>query len=93
MLAKAPSKKVHDKYKKIKVCPHCHAAIGTVKRIAGVSTLKIVHEKYILKHMHEEREKLMEHVQNAIVSNPVDLPAALCGAVEDILPTRARAVL
>jgi len=90
VLAKASTfKRVHDKCKKAKNCPHCHAANGTVKRIAGVSTLKIVHEKYVPKHMHEEREKLMENVQNAIISNPIDLPSALRIAVEEILPTRA----
>jgi DNA-directed RNA polymerase III subunit RPC1 len=95
------SKKVLDKCKKCKHCPHCHKANGQVKRVVGVTSLKIIHEKYRPKHMGEEMEKLMEQVQTSLTLTPVageskeslkkqeTLRTALQHAYEDLLPTRA----
>ena len=89
VLAKASTfKKVLEKCKKAKHCPHCHAANGAIKRIAGVSTLKIVHEKYSPRHMQDEMDALVENVQDAVVSNK-DIQSALRVAVDDILPNKA----
>eukprot|EP00592_Proboscia_alata_P014526 CAMPEP_0194395550 /NCGR_PEP_ID=MMETSP0174-20130528/124485_1 /TAXON_ID=216777 /ORGANISM="Proboscia alata, Strain PI-D3" /LENGTH=364 /DNA_ID=CAMNT_0039191497 /DNA_START=123 /DNA_END=1215 /DNA_ORIENTATION=+ len=83
----ATFKKVLDKCKKSKSCPHCHAANGTVKKIHGVSTLKIVHEKYKGKAMEDEIDDLVQNLQSAMSLNK-DLSPALKTAVEDLLPTR-----
>jgi DNA-directed RNA polymerase III subunit RPC1 len=39
-------KRVVDKCKKCKICPYCSATNGTVKKITGAPTLKIIHERY-----------------------------------------------
>jgi DNA-directed RNA polymerase III subunit RPC1 len=39
-------KRVVEKCKKCKVCPECGATNGTVKKITGAPTLKIIHERY-----------------------------------------------
>lgn len=39
-------KRVVEKCKKCKVCPYCGATNGTVKKITGAPTLKIIHERY-----------------------------------------------
>ena len=80
-------KKVIDKCKKSKFCPYCHVPNGTVKKITGVPTLKIIHEKYKNKNMEEELDSLMERLQNAMMINK-DVQGAIGHAVEDLLPTR-----
>ena len=39
-------KRVVEKCKKCKICPYCNAMNGTVKKITGAPTLKIIHERY-----------------------------------------------
>lgn len=85
-------KKVIEKCKKAKQCPYCHASNGTVKKITGVPTLKIIHEKYKAKHMEDELDALMEQLQNAMKMNK-DVQAAIGQATEDLLPTRALELL
>lgn len=85
-------KKVVDKCKKAKHCPYCHVANGVVKKISGVPTLKIVHEKYKTKHMEEELENLVEQLQESMKLNR-DVQTSLGNAVEDLLPTRALTLL
>lgn len=80
-------KKTLDKCKKVKVCPHCYCPNGTVKKISGVPTLKIVHEKYKGKAMEDEVEDLMDNLQMAMSLNN-EIQNALKHAVEDLLPTR-----
>lgn len=80
-------KKVIDKCKKAKACPHCHAANGTVKKISAVPTLKIVHERYKGRHMEDELDDLVANLQSAMRLNK-DINPALRVAVEDLLPTR-----
>jgi len=89
VLAKAASfKKVIDKCKKARACPHCHASNGTVKKISGVPTLKIIHERYKGRHMEDEIDDLVHSLQNAMVSNGENIRTALKTATEDLLPTR-----
>ena len=80
-------KKVLDKCKKAKHCPHCHKANGTVKKISAVPTLKIVHEKFKGRHLEDEIDELMDKLQNAIKINPNIVPALNNGAYDDLLPT------
>jgi len=88
-LAKAAIfKKVIDKCKKSKHCPYCHNANGTVKKITGVPTLKIIHERYKNRHMEGELDALMEKLQNAMTLNK-ELQGSISHATEDLLPTRA----
>ena len=39
-------KELCDRCKRVKVCPHCQAPNGQVKKLAGTKTLKIVHDVY-----------------------------------------------
>lgn len=80
-------KKTLDKCKKARACPHCHAANGTVKRVGGVSTLKIIHERYKGRHMGDEVDELEAQLQSAMRLNK-DVLGALKLAVEDLLPTK-----
>ena len=87
-LSKAAAlKSIILKCKRARACPHCHLPNGTVKRISGCTTLKIVHERYKGRHMQEEVETLLSDLGDAVKSNP-NLRPALAVAVEDLLPTR-----
>lgn len=91
VLAKnAACKKVVEKCKKARHCPHCHAANGTVKKITGAPTLKLVHEKYKGRHSEEELEALIKSLDTAMSLNK-EIPQIVSAAVppmEDLLPTR-----
>jgi len=91
VLAKsATMKKVVEKCKKCRQCPYCGAANGTVKKITGAPTLKIVHERYKGKHNEEGLEILLDSLDLAMSSNK-DLAAAMTGSTppfDDLLPTR-----
>lgn len=91
-------KKVVEKCKKAKTCPYCGATNGTVKKITGAPTLKIIHERYksktartankeeIIEELIETRLHTALEMNNdlvAIVQNPLHPPS------EDLLPTRA----
>mmetsp|Transcript_23130 Transcript_23130/g.57033 ORF Transcript_23130/g.57033 Transcript_23130/m.57033 type:complete len:423 (+) Transcript_23130:127-1395(+) len=91
ILAKnAIHKKVIEQCKKSKLCPHCGAPNGTVKKITGAPTLKIVHEKFKGRHMEEELEEFMASLDLAMEHNK-DLANAIMGPtppVDDLLPDR-----
>jgi DNA-directed RNA polymerase III subunit RPC1 len=86
-------KRVVEKAKKCKTCPHCSAFNGTVKKITGAPTLKIVHERYKsskssdveLVDLIDKLDAAMEHNRDieAIVHNSGNPPT------EDLVPTRA----
>ncbi|KAL3802193.1 hypothetical protein HJC23_001737 [Cyclotella cryptica] len=80
-------KKVLEKCKKARNCPYCHKPNGTVKKVHGAPTLKIVHERYKGRHMEGEVEDLLCSIGGAMSSNP-EISHALKVAVEDLLPTR-----
>ena len=83
-------KKVIEKCKKSRLCPYCGAVNGTVKKITGAPTLKIVHEKYKGRHFEDELENLMNNLELAIDHNK-DLASAMNGSsppFEDLLPTK-----
>ena len=88
---KALHKKLVDKCKKVRACPHCGSLNGTVKKITGAPTLKIVHERYKGRNSDEEIEQLMDHLDRAMHLNK-DVGTAISAPtppMEDILPTRA----
>lgn len=39
-------KKVWDSCKKVRICPYCSKFNGTVRKVTGAPTLRIVHERY-----------------------------------------------
>ena len=80
-------KKVIEKCKKQRTCPYCNKPNGTVKKVHGAPTLKIVHEKYKGRHMEGELEELIESMQGAMQINP-EINHAMRVAVENLLPTR-----
>lgn len=83
-------KKVIEKCKKSKQCPYCGAVNGTVKKITGAPTLKIVHEKYKGRHAEDKLDQLMENLQTALDHNK-DLVSVMHSAnppVDDLLPTK-----
>jgi DNA-directed RNA polymerase beta' subunit len=50
-------KSLCDRCKRVKVCPHCQAPNGQVKKLAGTKTLKIVHDLYKKKTTRASRTK------------------------------------
>jgi DNA-directed RNA polymerase III subunit RPC1 len=83
-------KKLVEKCKKVRTCPHCTATNGTVKKITGAPTLKIVHERYKVRNIDEELEDLVANLQVAIQTNK-DIQAAISGTnppFDDLLPTK-----
>jgi DNA-directed RNA polymerase III subunit RPC1 len=87
-------KKLVDTCKKVKYCPHCNTFNGTVKKITGAPTLRIVHERYKDKSgkiVDEEFDDLMANLGHATASNK-DLDAIMSGLggvpYDDLLPTR-----
>jgi len=82
-------KKLVEKCKKVRDCPHCSGPNGTVKKISGAPSLKIVHERYKRK-TDEEWDELMINLETAMQINK-DVATAVSGATppfEDLLPTR-----
>mmetsp|Transcript_14938 Transcript_14938/g.17148 ORF Transcript_14938/g.17148 Transcript_14938/m.17148 type:complete len:1480 (-) Transcript_14938:355-4794(-) len=84
--------------KKVKHCPHCHAWNGTVKKITGAPTLKIVHQCYHGRggkssksvDAEEEITLLQNRLEHAIAKNPSIEPLVQSsnhGLVQDLLPT------
>ena len=92
VLARAAAfKKVVEKCKKMKQCPYCHAVNGTVKKITGSPTLKVVHERYKGRHVEKELLNLINSLDDAMELNKDIGPLVLGGTtppVEDLLPTR-----
>ena len=86
-------KKLVDTCKKVKNCPHCGRFNGTVKKVTGAPTLRIVHERFKDKSgkiVEDEYEELVDNLSEAVSSNK-DLHALFSGANvphEDLLPTR-----
>jgi len=82
-------KRVIEKCKKARTCPYCHTANGTVKKLSGVPTIKIVHERYKGKHMEDEVDQLEDSLSNLLrLPNSDGIRSAMRVAVEDLLPTR-----
>ena len=63
-------KKVLDRCKKAHRCPHCRSPNGTVKKVHGAPTLKIVHERYKGRHMEDEVDDLLASLRGAMQTNP-----------------------
>mmetsp|Transcript_17922 Transcript_17922/g.35690 ORF Transcript_17922/g.35690 Transcript_17922/m.35690 type:complete len:1416 (-) Transcript_17922:69-4316(-) len=80
-------KKVWEKCKKTHQCPHCHKPNGTVKKVHGAPTLKIVHERFKGRYMEGEVEDFLQSLHGAMQSNP-EINHGLKVAVENLLPTR-----
>jgi DNA-directed RNA polymerase III subunit RPC1 len=91
VLAKSATlKKVIEKCKKSRACPHCGGSNGTVKKITGVPTLKIIHEKYKGKHFEDDLDDLI-HSMDVTMQINKDLGPAMMGTTppfEDLLPTK-----
>lgn len=84
-------KKVVDKCKKQRNCPYCNAPNGTVKKITGAPTLKIIHERYKGRQSEDELEELINSLDNAMRLNKDVAPIIQkdCSPPhEDLLPTR-----
>jgi DNA-directed RNA polymerase III subunit RPC1 len=90
-LAKAAHfKKLVDKCKKMRICPHCGDINGTVKKITGAPTLKIVHERYKVRNIDEEWNSLLNNLEIAMQANK-EIETAMSSATppwEDLMPTR-----
>lgn len=92
ILAKASIlKKVIEKCKKVRICPQCNAANGTVKKITGAPTLKIVHERFKGRAMVDELDALVDDLDSAVrfnkeIANIVQ--STTNPPFEDLLPTR-----
>lgn len=83
----ATLKKVLDLCKKAKTCPHCHSPNGGVKKVTGLPTLKIVHERFKPKQAEDAYFAFSERLESARSTNQ-SLPDDVRNAVEDLLPTR-----
>lgn len=80
---KAIIKRVLDLCKAAKVCPHCSAPNGSVKKLVG--TYKLVHDPYS-KHV-DNRDALVEEFSTAVARNP-ELEKFLDRAIDDLNPAR-----
>lgn len=84
-------KKVIETCKKSKQCPYCSAINGTVKKLTGTTSLKIMHEKYKHKISEDDLEILIESMEQACQLNK-DVATAVKGGgdppKEDLLPSR-----
>jgi DNA-directed RNA polymerase III subunit RPC1 len=89
VLAKAATfKKTMDRCKKTKQCPYCHAINGTVKKITGAPTLKIIHDRYKGRHAQDEFDVLQDRLEHAMSKNK-DIRTLIEGStppVQDLLP-------
>eukprot|EP00977_Amphora_coffeiformis_P014298 scaffold3953_cov169-Amphora_coffeaeformis.AAC.19 len=81
--------------KKVRSCPHCGALNGTVKRVTGAPTLRLIHERFKKTSRAAEedaREFILDRCHTALTHNP-EVAAALSSATqnltEDLLPSRA----
>lgn len=63
-------KKIVEKGKKCHRCERCNSYNGQVKKINGVPTLKLIHEKYKLKAGEQDRAIFLQNLSKAIKSNP-----------------------
>lgn len=89
VLAKsALCKKVVEKCKKVRTCPHCQATNGTVKKVTGAPTLKLVHEKYKGRGAEDELEELISCLDTAMDLNKDISLQMSTPPMEDLLPTR-----
>lgn len=61
--------KLHAKCKKAKQCPYCHAVVGAVKKLTGVPTLKLIHERYTGRHCENELDNLIDSMQYTLDLN------------------------
>ena len=93
-LAKAALfKKVSTACKKVRLCPYCSKFNGTVKKITGAPTLRIVHERFKEKSgklVDEDFGDLMANTEIARENNK-ELALAIGGTTvpyEDLLPTK-----
>lgn len=77
-------KKVVEDCKKCKKCPHCGAANGTVKKMSGLPTLKIVHEIY---KNEDAKEHLMDLTDVAAEINRDIVDLVANAKHEDLLPS------
>ena len=84
-------KKVLDRAKKFSCCPYCEAFNGVVKKVVGVGTLKIVHERYKGKKRQavEDRADFLDEFDEAKKANP-DLETYLGKCQDDLSPSRVR---
>ena len=83
-------KKTIESCKKVRTCPYCNAFNGTVKRVTGAPTLKIVHECFKGKKAEEDYEDFVQNLHYALEANK-DIASMLRGGelpVEELLPTR-----
>lgn len=84
-LAKASIfKSVIAKCKKVKRCPECTAFNGTVKKLTGQATLKLVHERY--KKNEDEFEDFITRIDSAAVLNQDIANVSSSTTGEDLLP-------
>lgn len=83
--------RVIDVCKKCRVCPHCQATNGQVKKVAGGgATIKIVHFKTAKKDDDEELEEMYAQLEAASIHNK-DVATAVSSSSQllahDLLPT------
>ena len=83
-------KKLVEKCKKVRHCPYCGQNNGTVKKITGAPTLKIIHERFKGRQADEEMETLMSNMELLLQSNKEVAMALTSGVTpfEDLMPTR-----
>ncbi|CAM9584599.1 unnamed protein product [Chrysoparadoxa australica] len=80
-------KKIVERCKKISTCPNpgCGAHNGTVKKVAGAHTLKLVHDKYRGRNSEVEAANLFRDLEAAAELNK-DLQQCMSKAQDDLSP-------
>jgi DNA-directed RNA polymerase III subunit RPC1 len=82
-------KKITDLCQRARICPHCGATNGPVKKVASQVSLKLVHEQFRSRQSAELREEFEEQFESAKSANK-DLVNHLQRAQDDINPARVK---
>eukprot|EP01138_Halocafeteria_seosinensis_P010093 gb/GECG01010307.1/.p1 GENE.gb/GECG01010307.1/~~gb/GECG01010307.1/.p1 ORF type:complete len:1523 (+),score=185.46 gb/GECG01010307.1/:1-4569(+) len=81
-------KKVIDSCKKLSKCPHCGAFNGTVKKVNGQTSFRVLHERFKGRGSEDEKGNMLLKFQNTLADNP-DLSAQVKKLAETITPLHA----
>jgi DNA-directed RNA polymerase III subunit RPC1 len=76
-------RRLNERCKSTKTCPHCGSFNGIVKKLPG--SLRVVHDRYNTKANADGREELMRELEPATSREP-DLHSSLSSVYEDLNP-------
>lgn len=81
-------KRIYKRCRDVRVCPYCSAFNGNVKKISGVSGLRIIHDIYQTAKGERHKEQFFKELAGAIEANP-EISQFKTKATKDITPVDA----